>query len=422
MQRTIRLQLSTTPEQSVILSNTVKEFTNAFNFVCEFGWKNSEKNGIKLHHATYYTVKEMCKGLVSDLIVQARTKATEAVKSVLALVKKYPDKVRAWEEKISNAIAKGKVYKGKKPNPPACPKSRNCPARYNLHTFKMSWDKMEVNLATSPGNRLHIGFVVPEYASKYIGNPVDTADLIYRKGKFWLHVVVTVPEPDYFDNQAVVGVDLGLNRPAVTSSRKFLGKRRWKGVDRKYFRLKKALQSKGTKSAKHHLKKLSGKVQRFRKDCDHVLSKRIVQSCTSGTTIVIENLTEIRSRARLRKGEGQRRLHSWTFAQFRSFVEYKSQEAGMRVVAIDPRHTSQTCSKCGFQSRSNRKTQSLFLCKKCKYSLNADLNASYNIRDRGASPQGDKHLASFGISLAGGPQSMGLSHPTPVEMQAVSFS
>ncbi|MEI6047217.1 MAG: transposase, partial [Chloroflexota bacterium] len=356
------------------LLNTLQEFTNAFNFVCEYGWQNSEKNGVKLHHATYYTVKEMCKGLVSDLIVQARTKATEAVKSAFSRVKA-----------------------GRKASQPH---SRLCPARYNVHTYKLDWNKRQVNLATSPGNRLIMGFTVPEYASKYTGFPVDTADLIYRKGKFWLHVVVTVPEPDYLDNQAVVGVDLGLNRPAVTSGRKFLGKKHWKEVDRRNFRLKKALQSKGTKSAKRHLKKLSGKVQRFRKDCDRVLSKRIVQSCTSGTTIVIENLTEIRSRARLRKGEGQRRLHSWSFAQLRSFLDYKAQEAGMRVVAIDPRHTSQTCSKCSFQYRHNRKSQSLFLCRSCGYTLNADLNASYNIRD--------KHLASFGKSLAGGPQSTGL--------------
>jgi len=66
----------------------------------------------------------------------------------------------------------------------------------------------------------------------------------------------------------------------------------------------------------------------------------------------------------------------------------------MRVVAIDPRHTSQKCAKCEYQSRSNRKTQALFLCKGWGYQLNADLNASYNIRD--------KHLASVGIVFAGG--------------------
>ena len=49
------------------------------------------------------------------------------------------------------------------------------------------------------------------------------------------------------------------------------------------------------------------------------------------------------------------------------------------------------------QERSNRKSQSLFLCKGCGYSLNADLNACYNIRDRYKTS-----LADFGIPLHNG--------------------
>ena len=239
-----------------------------------------------------------------------------------------------------------------------------------------------------------------------MGYPIDTADLIYRKDKFWLHVVVSLPDPVIAENGAVIGVDLGLNHPAVTSKRKFLGSRHWKEVDRRAFRARRALQSKGTKSAKRHLKKLAGKQRRFHRDCDHVLSKRLVQNASPGDTIVIENLTAIRSSATMRRGETKRRLHSWSFAQFRSFLGYKAQEGGMKVVAIDPRHTSQTCSRCGYQHRSNRRSQSQFFCKSCAYQLNADLNASYNIRD--------KHLATLGIALGSGPQSMGLSSQASV--------
>jgi len=68
---------------------------------------------------------------------------------------------------------------------------------------------------------------------------------------------------------------------------------------------------------------------------------------------------------------------------------------------VDPRHTSQTYSHCGHQHRSNRRSQSLFLCRACGFQLNADINAARNIRD--------KHLASLGISVSGGPLSDGLS-------------
>ena len=107
-----------------------------------------------------------------------------------------------------------------------------------------------------------------------------------------------------------------------------------------------------------------------------------VQNATLGSTIVLENLTNIRDHVTHRKGEGQRRMHSWSFAQFHSFVSYKAQAKGIVVVKIDPRHTSQQCSRCGYQARNNRRSQSLFLCRTCGYCLNADLNASYNIRDK----------------------------------------
>src|SRR5207245_9103655 len=94
------------------------------------------------------------------------------------------------------------------------------------------------------------------------------------------------------------------------------------------------------------------------------------------------------------KKETKRRLHSWTFAQLYDFIAYKAQERGITVVKIDPRHTSQTCSRCGHQARNNRRSQSLFLCRKCGYCLNADLNAAHNIKQ--------KYLASLGTSSASG--------------------
>ena len=62
--------------------------------------------------------------------------------------------------------------------------------------------------------------------------------------------------------------------------------------------MKRALQSKGSESAKRHLKTLSHKVSRFRLDCDHVVSRQLVQSVAPSTTLVIENLKDIRTETR----------------------------------------------------------------------------------------------------------------------------
>jgi len=65
------------------------------------------------------------------------------------------------------------------------------------------------------------------------------------------------------------------------------------------------------------------------------------------------------------------------------FLSYKAQLNGIRVIAIDPRNTSRTCSACGHCEKANRKSQSEFVCKVCHHSQNADVTAALNIRALG---------------------------------------
>jgi putative transposase len=60
----------------------------------------------------------------------------------------------------------------------------------------------------------------------------------------------------------------------------------------------------------------------------------------------------------------------------------QAEKRGIRIHLTNPAYTSQTCSKCGYIDRENRKIQEIFLCIDCQHSLNADLNASINIMNR----------------------------------------
>ena len=374
VQRTVRLKLKPSAEQAEALRETRREFTAAFNRVCHEGWRLREGSAFTLQRLVYYENKAAHPTLVSDHHVQAIRKGAEAVRSAIALSKK-----------------------GRKVG---CPSSDACPPRFNLHTFRLNWETGIVRLSTTRG-RVNIPFCLPEYAAYAIGCSVATADLIENKGRFYLHVVILLPEPEVLPDGSAVGVDLGVTRPAVTSDGKFLGKKHWREVVKRRFRLRRALQANGSKSAKRHLRCLAGRDLRFRRDCDHVLSKRILESAAPGTVIVVENLTNIRRRVRARRGEAKRRLHSWSFAQLKLFLEYKAEAKGCRVVGIDPRHTSQRCNACGHISRGNRKSQSEFRCRKCGHRQNADLNAAKNIRD--------KHLVGWASGPSSGPPSTGLS-------------
>jgi IS605 OrfB family transposase len=335
--------------------------------------------------------------LPSQLVCAARVKATEAVKSALTWKAK---KEKEYPKKVAKAQKQGRPVPRFKPV--QAPHSEIASIRYDVRSYWVKWNLNRCSLATTNG-RMEFDFTVPQHLLQYVGYQPRSADLCYRRGRFTLHVLVSIPEPDIAPTDTVIGVDLGLARPAVTSERLFLGERRWQEQERKMFRIRRKLQAKGTKSATRHLKKLSGKRFRQRKDYDHVLSKRIVQTAPQGSTLVFENLKEIRATSKIGRGKGnknvetKRRFHSWSFEQLHSFVSYKAEARGINVVKIDPRHTSQTCSKCGHQHRSNRRSQSLFKCHECGYSLNADYNASKNIRDKYV-----LSLASFGIPFASG--------------------
>jgi IS605 OrfB family transposase len=120
-----------------------------------------------------------------------------------------------------------------------------------------------------------------------------------------------------------------------------------------------------------------------------------VQAAKPGATIALENLKDIRKRMRAkRRSQTKRRMHSWPFASLKAKVEYKAEERGCTVVVVEPRHTSQACSRCGHTARNNRRSQSAFMCRKCEFHLNADLNAARNIAA--------KYHASVGKLPAGG--------------------
>src|ERR1035437_564 len=78
---TRRIKLQPTPEQAVILLNTLQQYKEAINQPLKFGFDNHCVSGVELHKATYYPLRKYTK-LPSQLICSARCKATEILKSI----------------------------------------------------------------------------------------------------------------------------------------------------------------------------------------------------------------------------------------------------------------------------------------------------------------------------------------------------
>jgi len=60
-----------------------------------------------------------------------------------------------------------------------------------------------------------------------------------------------------------------------------------------------------------------------------------------------------------------RLLQNFGKAIIKNKLQFLKDEFGIKITEINPAYTSQTCSKCGYISKRNRKTQSVFICEFC---------------------------------------------------------
>jgi len=172
-----------------------------------------------------------------------------------------------------------------------------------------------------------------------------------------------------------IGVDLGFNRVAVTSDGKFHTAKNIRHKKTGYKRTRRSLQANGSKSAKRALRRVSGRERRFIAYANHRLSKQIVADAKANNQrVVLEDLNGIRETGKAKC------VHEWSFAQLQWMIRYKAAGAGVEVVDVSPRYTSQTCSRC--LHLGVRPNQSSFECSDCGYRINADLNGAKSVAAR----------------------------------------
>jgi IS605 OrfB family transposase len=378
MNVTLRLKLSCFPEASKALKETISQYTSAFNRATQTGFDNHLTNGIRIHALNYDKERAQTQ-LPSQLVCSLFSKAGEALKARWQLQKKRDLKIKGME-------SKGLPVKPWLRRPFKCPQSKRQAIRYDGKRASMVRLKEGWATLASVSGRQEVKFKLPPNFNRYAEWKVCVSELVWdKRDRLFLHVVLDGQGNPFVPNGLVVGVDLGIKRPAVMSSgdgkfNQFLGEKRWADMERRMYSHRRTLQRKGTKPARRKLKKLGRKVNRFREGCDHVLSRRIVDSVPAGTVLVLENLKDIRERCGTNKGRRQdERMHRWSFDRLFFMVAYKATMKGVKVEKVDPRNTSRRCSKCGDVRKSNRKDQSHFECKSCHATLNADLNGARNI-------------------------------------------
>ncbi len=345
MKQTMLLKLTPTEEQYHALLDTMHAFNAAANYVASVAFAEKTANKFELQKVVYGELRTTYK-LAAQLAIRCISKASEVYKRDKSIQPTFkPEGAIVYDERVMS-------FKG----------------------------LLTVSLLTLQG-RVLVPFQVGGYQQARMDAIKGQADLIYRKGIFYLAVTLDVPTPAPNQTTDILGIDLGIVNLATDSQGEAFSGEQVEKTRKRMHSLRQRLQKRGTKSAKRHLKKLSGKEARFKRDTNHIISKRIVQKAKStGQGIAIEELRHIRKRTDSTVRRSQRSRHtSWSFAQLRSFLTYKAALAGVPLHLVDPRNTSRMCSECGHCAKENRKSQASFCCVQCGHTDSADWNAAKNI-------------------------------------------
>ncbi len=383
VRRTVPVKLDVDSDDAALLRETVDEFLWAANYVVDHAWQGEYKTTSKaqLQEETYDEVREQTR-LHANLVQNARNKAADAVQGVVA----------RWKQ----GEYAGKPHFSK----PTVVYDKRCATFHDDH----------VSLATVDG-RIEVEYVLPDEDrdtphSRYLDNDayeVTGAELHNKDGKWFLHlrtkteVESDTPEQATTGHSTVLGVDLGVNQLAVTSTGSFWSGHEFDHWRREYEKRRASLQQCGSRHAHENIQSVGRKeTGRFKMMLHRIANGIIEEAAENGCTVIaFEKLTGIRDRL-----PGASWGHKWAFERLYEYVEYKAELHGIDVDQVDPENTSRRCSHCGFTHPDNRDGEN-FECLKCGYENHADYNAAKNIglRYLRRNQTGDGGGAPVGVRL-----------------------
>lgn len=338
MKLILKIKILPTDEQRLLLLQTMEEANKACAYISDTAWANKTFGQFKIHHLCYDDVRQKF-NLSAQMVVRCISKVADAYKL---------DHKKKREFRTYGSI---------------CYDSRI-----------LSYKGNEASIWTI-GKRQKIPFAC--HNKEYISYVKGEADLVYKKGKFFLYQTIDIPEAEERVSDAIIGLDFGITDIVCTSEGKTYSSDALNEYRERRLKIRGSIQSKGTRGCKKLLKRLSGKEKTTATIINHTISKQIVTDAKQrGVGLAIEDLRKIRQTAKRRNKDFRRKLNRWNFGQLRAFLTYKCALSGVQLIVVEPAYTSRTCSLCHHLGIRNSKS---FKCTNCGNEMDADINAARNI-------------------------------------------
>ncbi|WP_053959500.1 RNA-guided endonuclease InsQ/TnpB family protein [Sulfobacillus thermosulfidooxidans] len=226
----------------------------------------------------------------------------------------------------------------------------------------------------------HLGWGRMRETLRFSGT-IMSATISRKADKWYVSITVDTEEtPAMCENQAIVGVDLGVNRLATLSDGTFVtGAKPHKALLNRLRRLSRSLsrKQKGSKNrAKAQLKfaKLHAKIANIRHDALHKLTTCLVNQYG---VIVVEdlNVKGMMANHRLARAVGDRGFH-----ELRRQLAYKTAMRGGQLIIVDRWFaSSKICSECGTKQKNMPLSIREWTCPECGTHHDRDVNAARNL-------------------------------------------
>ena len=348
---TLKVRLMTGESDRDELVRTAEAYRNACNFVSDYVFDSKDEKVYSLNKALYP-----------------------------ALRAKYGLKAQMAQSVLKTVVAK---YATVRSNRQKRTRIRFRAPQYDLVRGRdWSWTQGLLSVNTL-GGRLKLQYF-GDFDFMQEGCVFGTARLVLdKKGRCFLHIPVTttVDIPD--DVIRVVGVDRGVRKPVATydgSCSAFVQGRRIKTRHAKFLALRKELQQKGTPSARHRLKTIGLRENRWMNDVNHCISKALVENNPTGTLFVLEDLKGIRGATERVKVRDRYVTVCWSYYDLERKLTYKALLHGQKVVTVNPEYTSQRCPICGtIDNHSRDKKNHVYECSHCGYRSDDDRIGAMNL-------------------------------------------
>jgi putative transposase len=250
-------------------------------------------------------------------------------------------------------------------------------SRYDSFTYPQSGFRLE-------GDKIHLSKIgsCRVRLSRPIEGIIKTCT-IKREVDGW-YVVFAVEENQcrFFPvTGETVGIDVGIENFATLSTGacvenpEFLreSEGELKTAQRKVSRRKKG--SKRRRKAVNLLQKKHRKIQRQRADFHHKTALNIVRDFDA---IAVEDLNV---RGMVRNHHLAKSISDAAWSQFFTITKVKAESAGRTFERVDPRYTSQDCSRCGHRNKITLATR-IYRCSQCGLVIHRDRNGAINIKGR----------------------------------------